>query len=69
MIELIKQYVSLKKRGNYYFGLCPFHLEKKPSFSKLSLAIDSEKEMYKCFCCGESGNIISFIKKIKNKII
>ena len=64
MVELIKQYVSLEKWGNYYFGLCPFHLEKKPSF-----AVDPEREMYKCFGCGEGGNITSFIEKIKNKNI
>lgn len=59
--DLISNYVSLKKRGTRYIGLCPFHAEKTPSFN-----VDPEKQFYKCFGCGESGDIFSFIQKYEN---
>lgn len=60
IVDIIGEYVSLQKRGNNYYGLCPFHDEKTPSFS-----VSPQKNIYKCFGCGEGGNAISFIQKIK----
>jgi len=59
--NIISGYVSLKKSGKSYSGLCPFHKEKTPSFS-----VDPGKQLYHCFGCGEGGDIISFIEKIEN---
>jgi len=59
--DVIGSYVPLKKRGGSYFGLCPFHNEKTPSFSVLS-----DRQMYHCFGCGAGGNVISFIMQIEN---
>ena len=56
IIEVISQYVSLKKRGANYLGLCPFHNEKTPSFS-----VSPSKAIYKCFGCGAAGNVFTFI--------
>ena len=56
IVELIGQYVSLKKRGANYLGLCPFHSEKTPSFS-----VNPAKGIYKCFGCGVGGNVFTFI--------
>ena len=56
IIEIIGEFVKLKKRGINYLGLCPFHNEKTPSFT-----VSSTKEIYKCFGCGKSGNTISFL--------
>ncbi len=56
----IGKYVDLKKRGVNYLGLCPFHSEKTPSF-----VVSPTKNIYKCFGCGKSGNIISFIQDFK----
>lgn len=56
IIEVIGEFVRLKKRGANYLGLCPFHNEKTPSFT-----VSPSKEIYKCFGCGKSGNTISFI--------
>lgn len=53
--------VKLKRTGRNYIGLCPFHSEKSPSFS-----VSSEKQIYKCFGCGEAGNVITFLMKTKN---
>lgn len=61
ILELIGNVVSLKKAGKNYLGLCPFHQEKTPSFT-----VNPEKQMYKCFGCGEGGNIFSFIMKEQN---
>lgn len=57
----ISKYVDLKKSGNSYKGLCPFHNEKTPSF-----IVNEEKRIYKCFGCGEGGNVINFIMKREN---
>ena len=54
--EVVQDYVSLKKRGANYLGLCPFHSEKTPSFT-----VSASKGIYKCFGCGKSGNSISFV--------
>ena len=47
IVDVVSQYVRLTKKGNSYFGLCPFHNEKTPSFS-----VTPGKQMYYCFCCG-----------------
>jgi DNA primase len=56
IIDVVGGFVKLKKRGTNYLGLCPFHNEKSPSFT-----VSPNKEIYKCFGCGKSGNTISFI--------
>ena len=56
IIDIISDYVKLKKRGSNYLGLCPFHNEKTPSFT-----VSPSKELYKCFGCGKSGNAITFL--------
>ncbi len=58
IIDLIGSYVPLQKVGSRYRGLCPFHLEKNPSFY-----VDAERGMYHCFGCGEGGTAISFLMK------
>jgi DNA primase len=59
--SVISGYVNLKKSGKNYSGLCPFHKEKTPSFT-----VDTRKQLYHCFGCGEGGDVISFIMKIEN---
>ena len=59
--DIISSYVELKKRGRNFFGLCPFHGEKTPSFS-----VNTEKQIYKCFGCGEGGSSIDFIMQKHN---
>ena len=61
ILEVVSEYVHLKKAGRNYVGLCPFHNEKTPSFT-----VSTDKQIYKCFGCGESGNVFSFIMKKKN---
>lgn len=61
IVDVISESVRLKKTGKSYKGLCPFHGEKTPSFN-----VSSEKQFFKCFGCGEAGNVISFIMKYKN---
>ena len=61
MVGLVSEYVSLTKRGKNYFGLCPFHDDQSPSFS-----VSPEKKIAKCMSCGEGGNPINFLRKIKN---
>src|SRR5690349_6073226 len=56
ILDVVGEFVKLKKRGTNYLGLCPFHNEKTPSFT-----VSPAKEIYKCFGCGKSGNSISFI--------
>lgn len=60
IVEIVGEYVQLTKRGNNYFGLCPFHEEKTPSFS-----VSESKQMFYCFGCKEGGNIISFLMKLR----
>ncbi len=60
IVDLISQYLSLNKKGKNYWGLCPFHTEKTPSFS-----VSDEKQMFYCFGCGAGGNVITFIQKIE----
>ncbi|MDI9475504.1 MAG: DNA primase [Natronincolaceae bacterium] len=61
IIDVISQYIQVKKVGSSYKALCPFHNEKTPSF-----IINQEKQIYKCFGCGEGGDVISFIMKMEN---
>src|SRR6516162_8006311 len=56
IIDVVGEFVKLKKRGANYLGLCPFHNEKTPSFT-----VSPSKEIYKCFGCGKSGNTITFL--------
>ncbi|HCC03633.1 MAG TPA: DNA primase, partial [Clostridiales bacterium] len=60
IVEVISQYVHLKRSGRNYFGICPFHNEKSPSFS-----VSPDKQIFHCFGCGVGGNVISFISKIE----
>ena len=60
IVEVVSEYVTLKRRGQNYFGLCPFHSEKTPSFS-----VHPGKQIFHCFGCGEGGNVITFIMKIE----
>jgi DNA primase len=60
IVDVISQYVRLKRSGRNYFGLCPFHNEKSPSFS-----VSPDKQIFHCFGCGVGGNVISFIMKIE----
>lgn len=59
--DVVSQYVNLKKAGNSYTGLCPFHNEKTASFS-----VSPQKGIFHCFGCGEGGNVIHFLMKIEN---
>lgn len=61
IVDLIGNYVQLKKTGINYVGLCPFHIEKTPSFT-----VSPIKKLYHCFGCGEGGDIIGFIMKKEN---
>lgn len=56
IVDIVGQAVKLKKKGAYYFGLCPFHSEKTPSFS-----VTPGKQIYHCFSCGAGGNVITFL--------
>ncbi len=56
IVELISRYLTLTKKGKNYFGLCPFHSEKTPSFS-----VNSEKQIFHCFGCGKGGNAYTFL--------
>lgn len=61
IVDVIGRVVTLKKAGSSYKGLCPFHNEKTPSFS-----VDEGRQSYKCFGCGEGGDVISFVQKYYN---
>ncbi len=61
IVDVIGSYVSLKKRGGNYVCCCPFHQEKTPSFY-----VSGPKQLYKCFGCGEGGNVITFVMKYEN---
>ena len=60
IVDVVSQYVKLNKRGSTYFGLCPFHNEKTPSFS-----VSPEKGFYYCFGCHESGDVFHFLQKME----
>lgn len=61
IVDVISGYIRLTKKGSTYFGLCPFHNEKTPSFS-----VSPSKQMYYCFGCGAGGNVITFIMEYEN---
>lgn len=61
IVEVIGNYVKLKRSGSGYVGLCPFHNEKSPSFS-----VNPARQMYKCFGCGVGGNVITFLMEYEN---
>ena len=61
IVDVISSYVKLQKKGNSYFGLCPFHNEKSPSFS-----VSRGKQMYYCFGCGAGGNVFTFLMEYEN---
>ena len=61
IVDVVSSYVNLKRKGNTYFGPCPFHREKTPSF-----AVTPDKQIYHCFGCGEGGNVIRFIMRAEN---
>lgn len=61
IVDVISGYVKIQKKGSSYFGLCPFHNEKSPSFS-----VSGSKQMYYCFGCGAGGNVFTFIMEYEN---
>ena len=61
IVDVISSYIKLQKKGGSYFGLCPFHNEKSPSFS-----VTPSKQMYYCFGCGQGGNVFTFVMKYEN---
>ena len=56
IVDVIGEYVTLKRAGSSYKGLCPFHNEKTPSFT-----VDEKKQLFHCFGCGAGGDVVSFI--------
>src|SRR4051794_27409821 len=60
IVEVISDYVQLKKQGRNYFGLCPFHGESTPSFS-----VSIDKQIFHCFGCGAGGNVFSFLMELE----
>lgn len=60
IVDIISEYVQLKKQGRNYLGLCPFHHENSPSFS-----VSPDKQVYHCFGCGAGGNVFSFLMEIE----
>ena len=61
IVDVVGSCVKIQKKGSSYFGLCPFHSEKSPSFS-----VSPHKQMYYCFGCGAGGNVISFVMNYEN---
>lgn len=61
IVDIINMYTPLKRNGNRYVGLCPFHSEKTPSFN-----VSEEKQMYHCFGCGAGGTVIQFVMNAEN---
>ena len=61
IVTTISKYVPLNKKGKTYWGCCPFHFEKTPSF-----AVNEVEQYYHCFGCGESGDVIKFVEKIES---
>ncbi len=61
ILDIVSNYVSLKKHGKNYFGICPFHDDHSPSMS-----VNEERQMFKCFTCGVGGNVFTFVSKYEN---
>ena len=61
IVDVVSGYVRIQKKGNSYFGLCPFHNEKSPSFS-----VSQSKQMFYCFGCGAGGNVFTFVMQYEN---
>jgi len=61
IVDIVSEYVQLKKQGKNYFGLCPFHSEKTPSFS-----VAPDKQIFYCFGCKAGGNVYSFLMEIES---
>ena len=61
IVDVVQDYVSLKRRGVNYIGCCPFHNEKTPSFT-----VSAAKGIYKCFGCGKGGNSVNFVMEQEN---
>ena len=61
ILDIVSQYVTLKRTGRNYMGLCPFHKEKSGSF-----CVSPDKQIFHCFGCGAGGNVIHFVSKIEN---
>ena len=60
IVEVVQGYVQIKQKGRNFFGVCPFHDEKTPSFS-----VNPDKQIFKCFGCGIGGGVINFIMEIE----
>lgn len=60
IVDVVSEYVQLKKQGRNFFGLCPFHGENTPSFS-----VSPEKQIFHCFGCGSGGNVFTFLMQIE----
>ena len=61
IVDVVSGYVRLQKKGGNYWGLCPFHNEKTPSFS-----VSGNKQMFHCFGCGTGGNVFTFVMNYEN---
>jgi DNA primase (bacterial type) len=61
IVDFISQYVQLQKQGKNFFGLCPFHEERTPSFS-----VTEDKQIFHCFSCGRGGNVFKFLMELEN---
>ena len=61
IVDVVGSYISLRKRGKNYLGLCPFHGEKEPSFT-----VNDEKQIFHCFGCGASGSVFDFLMRSRN---
>ena len=57
IVDIISEYIPLSKQGKNFFGVCPFHDDNNPSMS-----VSREKQIYKCFSCGASGNVFTFVQ-------
>ena len=62
IVDVISKFVVLKKSGHNYMGLCPFHNEKTPSFT-----VTPSRQIFKCFGCGEGGDVLAFLMKINKQ--
>lgn len=60
LVQIVQEYLALRKRGRLFWGLCPFHQEKTPSFK-----VDAETQLYHCFGCGQGGNVFTFVMQME----